>query len=74
MIFHGTNIDQYVIKKDDNELVEVWTENGIHSGLEQRWCIAQVKGHHLELIMSMVSAKCNFANVILMHTNLMVAL
>lgn len=46
----------------------------IHGDLKGRRSIAQPKRHYTKFVLTMVGAKSCFANVVLLHENLMVPL
>jgi len=57
------NIDQYVIKKDQNKFSKVIFENIIHEALKGGKGIRKPKWHYQPFIMTLVSAKSRFLYV-----------
>jgi hypothetical protein len=66
-------IDQDVIKKDKDKMMEKGLKYVVHETLEGGRCIAKAKGHHQELIMAFMSEKSSFGNIYLLHVNLVIA-
>ena len=64
---------QDIIKEHQHEPAKERSEHVIHQRLESRWCVGETEGHHQELIVSLMSAKHRFADVLRVHPHLMVA-
>jgi len=64
VIIKRAAVDKYVIEEDDDEATEEGPENEVHCSLKGRWSITEAKGHHSELIMSMMSSKCSFRDIL----------
>lgn len=73
MIFLPFTIYQNIVEEDKDELEKKLLKDVIHQGLEGGGRIAKAKRQHLEFVMSMVRSEGYFRNVLLVHTNLMVA-
>ena len=62
-----------VINVDVGEF-EAVSQEVIHRALESTWCIAQAKGHHLELVRSELCLECCTLYVVRMYADLVIAL
>jgi hypothetical protein len=65
-------IDEYIIKKNENEPAEKWLEDGIHESLKCCWRVRQAERHDEELKMAMMCAKRGLGDVLWMHPDLVV--
>lgn len=74
MIFQGATVNECVVKEDDDEMVKIWSEDKIHGGLEWERGVTQPKRHDLELVMTMVSSKDYFEDVLGMNANMVISL
>ena len=66
-------VHKYIIKKDQNELTQIWLKYGVHQSLKGGWSIREAERHNQEFIVALVCAKGCFRNVVRVHSNLMVA-
>ena len=55
MFFIGLGVDEDVINKHDDELIQVLHENQIHEVHEVYWCISQSEGHNNILVQTITS-------------------
>jgi hypothetical protein len=65
-------IDQDVLKKYEDKMIEKGLKYIAYVTLEDGWCIKNSKWHHQELIMAFKSAKRSFRNVCFLHVNLVI--
>ena len=63
MISHHFAVYQYIIKENDDVLVQAWLKQQIHHCLEGGRRIAQSRRHYPKLIMSVMSTKCRFTDI-----------
>lgn len=68
------NVNQDIIQKYDNKLLEKRAEGIIHGGLKGRGCIIEVKRHNLKFLMVVVSVEGYLASIVIGHSNLVKAL
>ncbi|MFS7939996.1 hypothetical protein Hanom_Chr05g00458471 [Helianthus anomalus] len=65
-------INQDVINKNDDELIQIRLADPIHQVHENSRSIGQTEWHDCELIMPVSSAECCFGDILFMHTKLMI--
>ena len=65
-------VDEDIIKKYQNEFLEIGSEYFIHQGLECGRSISETKGHDQKLILAIMCAESCFRDIILMNPNLMI--
>ena len=65
--------DEDIVEEDNNEVIEVGTEDVIHGALKRSWCVGETEGHDFELVVTVASTKSCFGNVVFSHTDLPVA-
>lgn len=67
-------INENIIKKDDNEFVQVRTEGGVHCHLKGGRGVIEAKQHDEKLVVAVVHPKGCLGDVRLRHEGLVVAL
>ena len=65
--------DEDVVEEDNNEVVEVGSEDVIHGALKRSRGVGETKGHDFELIVTVASTKSCLGNIFFSHTDLPVA-
>jgi hypothetical protein len=60
MVFQRATVNKYIIHEYNNKLSKEGCQDGVHSALKNCRCICETKGHHFELIVSMMSLKSSF--------------
>ena len=65
-------IDEDIVKKYQNEFLQIGSEDLIHQGLECGRSISETKGHDQKLIVAIMCAESYFRDIILMNPNLMI--
>jgi hypothetical protein len=61
--FSFFGVDEDIIDKDHYEFVELRHRNGVHEVHEVDWGICETKGHHQELVKTIMSGESSFRNV-----------
>ena len=72
MLVFGLGINKDIIDVDDNELVEVLMEDGVHEPHEGSWGIRETEGHDGILVGTITSNEGHLRNVLLSDLDLMV--
>lgn len=72
MFLHRLTEDQDIVKKNDDKLADVLTENGIHEALKSGRRVGEPERHDPELEVAMVSLEGGFIFILLPHADLMV--
>ncbi len=57
--------DEDVVEEDNNEVVEIGTEDVVHCTLESGRCVGESEWHDFELIVAIAGSECCFWNVLL---------
>ena len=65
-------VDEDIIKKYQNEFLQIGSEYFIHQALECGRSISETKGHDQKLIVAIMCAKSYFRDISLMNPNLMI--
>ena len=73
MFFMAFREDEDVINEDDDELIKILHEYGIHELHEGGGCICQTKGHDSVLVRSVASSEGDLRNVFFPNLDLVVA-
>jgi hypothetical protein len=63
MIFKVLRIDQNIVDKNHDEIIELWHENRVHEIHEICWCISKTKGHNQIFIESISGGESCFWNI-----------
>ena len=72
MLLLRLGVDQNVVNKDHNKLIQIGLEYPMHEIHECRWCIRQHEGHHCELEMLIPRPKRCLRDISLPNSQLMV--
>src|SRR3954469_14308492 len=72
VFFFRLRVDQNVIDKNDDKLVQERSEYPIHQLHENCWSIRQPERHDLKLVVPITSSECGLRNVFLSHPQLVV--
>ena len=65
-------INQYVVYKDQDKLIQIPTEYDVHHTHEVRESIGQPKQHQYKLVVPVPCTKGSFVNILIMNLYLMV--
>jgi hypothetical protein len=57
--------DEDIIKENDNEIVQVRSEDVVHCTLECGWCVGETEWHYLELVVPVACSECGFGDICL---------
>ena len=72
MLLLRLGLDQDVINKDYNKMIQVGLEYPMHEIHEYRWCIRLLEGHHYELEMPILRPKRCLRDISLPNSQLMI--
>jgi hypothetical protein len=73
MILPCSIVNEDFVEENKDKASEERLENIIHESLESGGGVGEAKGHHKELIMSLVSPKGHFSNILRAYPNLVIA-
>ncbi len=62
--------DEDIVEEDNNDVIEIGTEDVIHGALKRSRCVGETEGHDFELVVTVASTKSRFGNVVSSHTDL----
>jgi hypothetical protein len=63
MLFFTVGIDQDVINEDNDKLVQLWYEHGVHQEHEMCKSISESKRHNQILIQLVPDRECGLGNI-----------
>jgi hypothetical protein len=72
MIFPSLGKNQYIIKENQDKLLQMRLEDIIHQAIERRWGISQPKRHDRKLIVPKPSPKSHLGNITIFDLNLVI--
>lgn len=73
VVFHSCTVNEYIIQEDQNKFSQKWLQHLVHNALKGGRCIGEAKGHHLELVISLMGLESSFVLIFWMHSHLVVA-
>ena len=72
MILPCLAIDQYVIKKNQDELPEIWSEYSIHQALECGGGVGEPEWHYHKLVVTLMCTKGRLWDIVFLYPNLVI--